>query len=73
MQFVGLFYTSQSISAVLQRPAPEVYTVRPPQPRVRKPGQLEPWQLEQFFEEGYVVVPNFYTREELQLAIQVDL
>ena len=56
---------------VQQRPAPEVYTVAPPQPRVSRPGQLAPQQLEQFFEEGYVMVPDFYSSHELQLAIEV--
>lgn len=62
-----------SIHAVLgeERPVPEVYTVIPPQPVEKKPGQLEQWQLEQYFDKGFVVLPNFFSREELQPAIEV--
>ena len=45
--------------------SPETYTVQPPQPKEKKPGQLEKWQVDQFFEKGYVLVPNFFTHEEL--------
>ena len=45
--------------------APEVYTTVPPQPKEKKPGQLLPWQVEQYFEKGYVVVPYFFQAEEL--------
>jgi hypothetical protein len=54
-----------------ERAAPEVYTVIPPQPVEKKPGQLEQWQLEQYFNKGFVVLPNFFSREELQPAIEV--
>ena len=54
-----------------ERPAPEVYTVIPPQPVEKKPGQLEKWQLEQYFDKGFLVLPNFFSREELQPAIEV--
>ena len=51
--------------------APEVYTVIPPQPLEKKPGQLEQWQLEQFFDKGFVQVNNFFTKEELQPVLKV--
>ena len=50
--------------------APEVYTVPPPQPKERKVGQLSPQQVEQFFEEGYVVVPKLFSKEELHPVIE---
>ncbi|XP_013385576.1 uncharacterized protein LOC106155333 [Lingula anatina] len=46
-------------------PKPEIFTVPPPQPKKKKPGQLTAQQVKQFFEEGYVVVEDFFTREEL--------
>ena len=52
--------------------APEAYTVIPPQPLEKKPGQLEKWQLEQFFDKGFVQVNNFFTKEELQPALKVS-
>ena len=61
-----------TVAAAPQLPAPEVYTVMPPQPKEKKPGQLEKWQLEQFFDKGFVVVPKFFTKDELQSAIQVS-
>ena len=51
--------------------APEVYTVIPPQPLEKKPGQLEQWQLEEFFDKGFVLVPKFFTKEELQPVLKV--
>ena len=55
----------------MQDPAPEVYTVIPPQPKEKKAGQLERWQVEQYFEKGFLVVPNFFTDDELKPVIQV--
>ncbi|CAH1232779.1 Hypp506 [Branchiostoma lanceolatum] len=46
--------------------SPEVYTSPPPQPNERKPGQLSPEQVRQFFEEGYLLVKDYFTPEELQ-------
>ncbi|XP_013406918.1 uncharacterized protein LOC106171228, partial [Lingula anatina] len=46
-------------------PKPEIFTVPPPQPKKKKPGQLTAQQVKQFFEEGYVVVEDFFTHEEL--------
>ena len=43
----------------------------PPQQPEKKPGQLEQWQLEQYFDKGFVVLPNFFTKEEMQPAIEV--
>ena len=60
-----LLYTAHTVSA------PEVYTVIPLQPSERKPGQLEQWQLEEYFDKGFLVLPNFFTDEEMQQAIEV--
>ncbi|XP_065897659.1 uncharacterized protein [Dysidea avara] len=46
--------------------SPETYCTKPPQPKVKKVGQLEQWQVDQFFEKGYVLIPSFFTREELE-------
>lgn len=45
--------------------SPEVYINAPPQPKEKKPGQLLPWQLDEFFAKGFVVVPSFFHPEEL--------
>ncbi len=57
---------------VSQTPAPEVYIVPPPQPKEKKPGQLEKWQLEQFFSRGFLIVPKFFTNEEMSHAVEVS-
>ena len=44
----------------------------PPQPVEKKPGQLEKWQLEEFFDKGFLQVNNFFTKEELQPALNVS-
>ena len=49
---------------------PEVYTVPPPQPVEEKPGQLSRADVEQYFEKGYVLVPKFFTLDEMQPAIE---
>ncbi|XP_003388892.1 PREDICTED: uncharacterized protein LOC100639747 [Amphimedon queenslandica] len=46
--------------------APEVYTTPPPQPKDKKPGQLSPEQVKQYFNDGFLVVPSFFTKEELK-------
>ena len=45
----------------------------PPQPLEKKPGQLEQWQLEEFFDKGFVLVPKFFTKEELQPVLKVGI
>ena len=57
----------------MQDPAPEVYTVIPPQPKEKKAGQLERWQVEQYFDKGFLVVPDFFTDDEMKPVIQVNL
>ena len=49
--------------------APDIYTRPPPSLKEKKPGHLEQWQIDQYFEKGYVVVPEFFSKEELQPAI----
>jgi len=43
---------------------PEVFTKIPPQPKTKKPGQLTKEQLEQFFNEGYVIINDFFDIEK---------
>ncbi|CAH1780477.1 unnamed protein product [Owenia fusiformis] len=40
--------------------------VIPPQPTIAKPGHLSKEQVEQFFKEGYVIVKDYFTHEELK-------
>ncbi|KAK7488659.1 hypothetical protein BaRGS_00020112 [Batillaria attramentaria] len=63
----------------IQEPHPEVFDIRamPPQPKEKKAGQLPENMIRQFFEEGYVIVDEFFTQEELDacrvaIARQVD-
>ncbi len=69
-KLAGMYLSLPTILAP-QRPAPEVYTVVPPQQREKKPGQLERWQLEQYFDKGFLIVPKFFTKEEMQPVIEV--
>ena len=68
----ALFYLLAAAAYARPETAPEVYTVIPPQPLEKKPGQLEQWQLDQFFDKGFVQVNNFFTKEELQPALEVS-
>ncbi|XP_038072101.1 uncharacterized protein LOC119740762 [Patiria miniata] len=57
---------------------PELYTTVPPQPKVKKPGQLTEKQLKHYFNEGYLLVPDFFKPSELDpvregIAEAVDL
>lgn len=45
---------------------PDPYTKMPKQPTDEKPGQLPIEKIKQFFEEGYIVVEDFFRPEELQ-------
>lgn len=45
---------------------PEPYNTIPPAVSEKKPGQLSEKQIRQFFEEGFTVVEDFFTAEELQ-------
>ena len=65
------FVTYFNILLLAAAAAPEVYTVIPPQPSEKKPGQLEQWQLEEFFDKGFVQVNKFFTKDELQPVIKV--
>ncbi|KAL3873369.1 hypothetical protein ACJMK2_036498 [Sinanodonta woodiana] len=46
---------------------PEYFDIRamPQQPKERKPGQLSEALIRQFFEEGYIIVEDFFEKEEL--------
>ena len=50
--------------------APEVYTTPPSPPTPGKSGQLTEIQVKQYFEKGYVLVPDFFTKDELQPVIE---
>ena len=43
-----------------------MYTIPPPQPKDKKPGQLSAEQVKQYFNDGFVLVPSFFTKEELK-------
>ncbi|XP_059138648.1 uncharacterized protein LOC131927013 [Physella acuta] len=47
---------------------PELFDIRamPEQPQILKPGQLEESLIREFFEKGYLLVPKFFTEEELE-------
>ncbi|GFS02840.1 phytanoyl-CoA dioxygenase 1-like [Elysia marginata] len=44
---------------------PDPFTVAPPDVTDRKPGQLPREQILKFFDEGYIVVSDYFRREEL--------
>ena len=50
--------------------APDVYTKPPPQPTVAKPGQLTAEQVEQYFHDGFLIVPNFFKDDELNPVLR---
>ena len=58
-------YSTQAANA-----APDIYNIPPPQPKDRKPGQLTSKQVTQFFEEGFVLVPKLFTKEEMDPVIE---
>ncbi len=45
----------------------------PPQPKEKKPGQLESQQVEQYFDKGFLVVPSFFTKEEMDPVVEVAI
>lgn len=57
-------------SGVVDEAHPEIFDIRamPPQPKELKPGQLSETKIKQFFEEGFVIVENFFTKEELDVV-----
>ena len=42
----------------------------PPQPVEEKPGQLSRADVQQYFDKGYVLVPKFFTRDEMQPVME---
>lgn len=42
-----------------------LFTEVPPQPKIAKPGQLSEDMVKQFFEEGFVIVENYFLPKEL--------
>lgn len=48
------------------RAYPEVFTTIPPPVTEKKIGQLSAEQIRQFYDEGYVIVEDYFTDEELQ-------
>ena len=69
----GLASSNLLLLAAPQHPAPEVYTKPPPQPKEKKPGQLDPKQLEQYFDKGFLIVPSFFTKEEMEPVKEVGM
>ncbi|GFN79696.1 phytanoyl-coa dioxygenase 1-like [Plakobranchus ocellatus] len=56
---------------------PDPFTVAPSDVKDRKPGQLPREESQKFFDEGYIVVKDYFTREELDpcredIALMVD-
>lgn len=47
-------------------PYPEPFTKIPPPVTENKPGQLSEKQIRQFFEEGFTIVSDYFTPDELQ-------
>ncbi|XP_033724791.1 1-deoxypentalenic acid 11-beta-hydroxylase-like [Pecten maximus] len=45
---------------------PEVFTQPPTQPKGNKPGQLTKEQLDKYFDQGYLLVENFFDPVELE-------
>ena len=60
---------SYTPAAAAVEAAPEVYTKPPPQPREKKPGQLSTKQVNQYFDDGFLVVPQLFSPDELKPAI----
>ncbi len=53
---------------------PSVFTVAPSdQPKEPRPGQLSKEQLEQFFNEGYIVLNDVGEKPSLQHAIKYTI
>ena len=48
---------------------PNVYLMPPPQPLEKKPGQLTRQQVDQYFSDGFLLVHDFFTKEELDPVI----
>jgi len=73
---IWVSYYDLSATVVLltgvQRAAPEVYATCPPaSSTLKKPGQLEKWQVDQYFDKGFMVIPKFFTQEEMAPVIDV--
>ena len=48
---------------------PDVYNTPPATIKIKKPGQLSQQQIEQFFHDGFLLVPRFFTNEEMQVVV----
>ncbi|OWF42670.1 phytanoyl-CoA dioxygenase-like [Mizuhopecten yessoensis] len=59
-------------SGIVDEVHPEVFDIRamPPQPKEKKSGQLSDSKIKQFFEEGYLIVEDFFSKAELD-AVRV--
>ena len=49
---------------------PEIYNTAPGPIKIRKPGQLSQQQVEQFFQDGFLLVPRFFTNDEMQAVVE---
>ncbi|KAK7094837.1 1-deoxypentalenic acid 11-beta-hydroxylase-like [Littorina saxatilis] len=54
------------VSGLVDKAVPEPFNTLPPPVKEKKPGQLPYSEIKKFFEEGYIVVRDFFTREELE-------
>ncbi|WAR20076.1 hypothetical protein MAR_001914 [Mya arenaria] len=55
-------------NGVVDEAHPEIFDPRamPPQPKEKKPGQQPEHVIKEYFEKGYLVLPNFFTKEEME-------
>ncbi|XP_078491713.1 uncharacterized protein LOC144742356 [Ciona intestinalis] len=51
-----------------QKPMPAVYTEKPVQPKEKKIGQLTQKQVDQYFENGFLVVKDFFPANRLNVV-----
>ncbi|KAH3847784.1 hypothetical protein DPMN_090115 [Dreissena polymorpha] len=57
-------------SGVTSEEHPELFDIRAmlTQPEVKKPGQQPDHVIREYFEKGYILIPDFFTKEELDLC-----
>lgn len=59
--------SQQMVSGYTDEANPECFDIRamPPQPKEKKPGQLPEEMIRKFFEDGFVIVENFFDKSDL--------
>ncbi|RUS87419.1 hypothetical protein EGW08_004794 [Elysia chlorotica] len=78
----GLFFTMASperrrFPGEVDAAHPEPFTVAPPDVEEKKEGQLPREEIQKFFDEGYIVVRDYFSREQLDpctedISLMVD-